>query len=166
MAKKSKQAANGPSDGTKLAVGNRRARFDYHLDDRYEAGMQLQGTEVKSLRDGKASLAEAWIKIDDAGEAWLMQAHIPEYAYGNRNNHDPTRERKLLLHARELDRLGHAVAAKGVTLVPLRLYFRRGKAKLEFAVGRGKNVADKRRTAAQRDVKREIDRELKRRRHV
>ena len=165
-AKTKKKAPGGGGDGTKLVAQNRRARFDYHLDDRYEAGMQLQGTEVKSLRDGKASLAEAWIKIDDAGEAWLMQAHIPEYAYGNRNNHDPTRERKLLLHARELERLGHAVAAKGVTLVPLRLYFRRGKAKLEFAVARGKNVADKRRTAAQRDVKREIDRELKRRRHV
>jgi SsrA-binding protein len=165
-AKTKKKASTGGGDGTKLVAQNRRARFDYHLEDRYEAGMQLQGTEVKSLRDGKASLAEAWIKIDDAGEAWLMQAHIPEYAYGNRNNHDPTRERKLLLHARELDRLAHAVSAKGVTLVPLRLYFRRGKAKLEFAVGRGKNVADKRRTAAQRDVKREIDRELKRRRHV
>jgi SsrA-binding protein len=128
--------------------------------------MVLQGTEVKSLRDGKGSLAEAWAKIDDHGEAWLMQAHIPEYAFGNRNNHDPTRERKLLLHRRELDELGHAVAAKGVTLVPLRLYFREGKAKLEFAVGRGKNVADKRRDLAKRDAKREIDRELKRRRHA
>ena len=166
MAAKTKKKASTGGDGTKLVAQNRRARFDYHLDDRYEAGMQLQGTEVKSLRDGKASLAEAWIKIDDKGEAWLMQAHIPEYAFGNRNNHDPTRERKLLLHARELERLAHAVSAKGVTLVPLRLYFRHGKAKLEFAVGRGKNVADKRRTAAQRDVKREIDRELKRRRHV
>jgi SsrA-binding protein len=165
-AKTKKKKASTGGDGTKLVAQNRRARFDYHLEDRYEAGMQLQGTEVKSLRDGKASLAEAWIKIDDAGEAWLMQAHIPEYAYGNRNNHDPTRERKLLLHARELERLAHAVSAKGVTLVPLRLYFRRGKAKLEFAVGRGKNVADKRRTVAQRDVKREIDRELKRRRHA
>jgi SsrA-binding protein len=166
MAAKTKKKPSTGGDGTKLVAQNRRARFDYHLEDRYEAGMQLQGTEVKSLRDGKASLAEAWIKIDDAGEAWLMQAHIPEYAYGNRNNHDPIRERKLLLHARELERLAHAVSAKGVTLVPLRLYFRAGKAKLEFAVARGKNVADKRRTVAQRDVKREIDRELKRRRHA
>ena len=170
MATKTKKKKQGSpaseGDGTKLVAQNRRARFDYHLEDRYEAGLQLQGTEVKSLRDGKASLAQAWVKIDENGEAWLMQAHIPEYAFGNRNNHDPTRERKLLLHARELERLSHAVAAKGVTLVPTRLYFRRGKAKLEFALGRGKNVADKRRTAAQRDAKREIERELKQRRHA
>ena len=163
--KKSKSPSSG-SDGTKLVAQNRRARFDFFLDDRYEAGLALVGTEVKSLRGGKGSLAEAWVKIDDDGEAWLMQAHIPEYEYGNRNNHDPTRERKLLLHRRQLDELAHAVSAKGVTLVPLRLYFREGKAKLEFAVGRGKNVADKRRTMAERDAKRDIDRELKHRRHA
>lgn len=149
------------SDGTKLIAQNRRARYDYHLDDSYEAGMVLTGTEVKSLRDGKASLAEAWVKIDDQGEAWLVQAHIQEYAHGNRWNHDPTRERKLLLHAGELRRLEKAVNEKGVTLVPTRMYFRHGKAKLEFAVGRGKNVADKRRDVAKRDAKREIDRALK-----
>jgi SsrA-binding protein len=161
MAKK--QHTSG-SDGTKLIVSNRRARFDYHLDDRFEAGLVLQGTEVKSLRGGKGSLAEAWVKIDDTGEAWLMQAHIPEYEYGNRFNHDPVRPRKLLLHRRELDQLQHAVAAKGVTLVPTRLYLRDGKVKLEFAVGRGKNVADKRQTAAKRDAQREIERALKQRR--
>jgi SsrA-binding protein len=159
---KTKQTSAG--EGTKLIVSNRRARFDYHLDDRYEAGLVLRGTEVKSLRDGKGSLAEAWVKIDAAGEAWLMQAHIPEYAFGNRNNHDPVRPRKLLLHHRELEKLGHAVAAKGVTLVPTRLYFRDGRAKLEFAVGRGKNVADKRQTAAKRDAQRDIERALKQRR--
>ena len=158
-----KRSSSG-GDGTKLIAGNRRARFDYHLDDRFEAGLVLQGTEVKSLRGGKGSLAEAWVKIDQAGEAWLMQAHIPEYAFGNRNNHDPVRPRKLLLHRREIDKLAHAVAAKGVTLVPLRLYFRDGRVKLEFAVGRGKNVADKRRTAADRDAKRDIERALKQRR--
>ena len=156
------QTAGG--DGTKLVVSNRRARHDYHLDDRFEAGLVLVGTEVKSLRDGKGSLAEAWVKIDDAGEAWLMQAHIPEYAFGNRNNHDPVRPRKLLLHRAELERLSHAVAAKGVTLVPTRLYFKHGRAKLEFAVGRGKNVADKRRDLAKRDAQREIERALKQRR--
>lgn len=150
--------------GAKLVVSNRRARHDYHLEDRYEAGLVLQGTEVKSLRDGKGSLVEAWVKIDDAGQAWLMQAHIPEYAFGNRNNHDPTRPRKLLLHRAELDRLSHAVAAKGVTLVPTRLYFKDGRAKLEFAVGRGKNLADKRRDLAKRDAQREIERALKARR--
>ena len=148
-------------DGTKLIVSNRKARHDYHLDDRFEAGLVLQGTEVKSLRGGKGSLVEAWVKIDDQGEAWLMQAHIPEYAFGNRNNHDPTRPRKLLLHRRELDRLAHEVGAQGVTLVPTRLYLKDGRVKLEFAVGRGKNVADKRQSAKERDAKREIDRALK-----
>ena len=164
MAKTKKKSGSG--DGTKLVVQNRRARHDFHLEDRYEAGLVLQGTEVKSLRDGKGSLAEAWVKVDPDGEAWLMQAHIPEYAFGNRNNHDPTRERKLLLHRRELERLQHAVGAKGVTLVPTRLYFKHGRAKLEFAVGHGKNVADKRRDMAKRDAQRDIERELKRRRHA
>lgn len=158
-----KRPTNG-SDGTKLIVSNRRARFDYHLDERFEAGLVLQGTEVKSLRGGKGSLAQAWVKIDEAGEAWLMQAHIPEYEFGNRFNHDPVRPRKLLLHRRELAQLQHAVAAKGVTLVPTRLYLRDGKVKLEFAVGRGKNLADKRQTAAKRDAQREIERALKQRR--
>jgi SsrA-binding protein len=159
-----KRSSTSSGDGTKLIVSNRRARFDYHLDDRYEAGLVLTGTEVKTLREGKGSLVEAWVKIDPGGDAWLMQAHIPEYAFGNRNNHDPVRPRKLLLHRRELDGLAHAVAAKGVTLVPTRLYFRDGRAKLEFAVGRGKNVADKRQTAAKRDADREIQRALKQRR--
>jgi SsrA-binding protein len=161
MAKKQQRER---SNGTKPIVSNRRARFDYHLDDRYEAGLVLQGTEVKSLRGGKGSLAEAWVKVDPAGEAWLMQAHIPEYEFGNRFNHDPTRPRKLLLHRRELEKLARAVGAQGVTLVPTRLYFRDGKAKLEVAVGRGKNVADKRQTAAKRDAQREIERALKHRR--
>ncbi len=159
-----KNAQQSGGDGTKLIVSNRKARHDYHLDDRYEAGLVLQGTEVKSLRGGKGSLVEAWVKIDERGEAWLMQAHIPEYAFGNRNNHDPTRPRKLLLHRRELDELGHAVAAKGVSLVPTRLYLRGGQIKLEFAIGRGKNVADKRQTAKERDAKREIERAMKERR--
>ena len=163
MAKKKKSSGSANGDGTKLIVSNRRARFDYHLDDRFEAGLVLQGTEVKSLRDGKASLVEAWVKIED-GEAWLMQAHIPEYAFGNRNNHDPVRPRKLLLHRRQLDQLQHAVAAKGVALVPTRIYLRNGMIKLEFAIGRGKNVADKRQTEKKRDAAREIERALKQRR--
>lgn len=162
MAKKKPKGQSG--DGTKLIVSNRRARHDYYLDDRYEAGLVLQGTEVKSLRDGKGSLVEAWVKIDDAGEAWLMQAHIPEYAFGNRNNHEPVRPRKLLLHGREIDQLYRAVTAKGVTLVPTRMYFRHGRAKLEFAIGRGKNVADKRQSAKERDAKREMERAMKARR--
>lgn len=162
MAKKRKDPGS-QGGGTKLVAQNRRARHDFALGDVYEAGLALVGTEVKTLRGGKGSLAEAWVKIDDAGQGWLMQAHIPEYEYGNRNNHDPTRPRKLLLHRRELDRLAHEVGAQGVTLVPTKLYFREGRAKLEFAVGRGKNVADKRRDMAQRDAKREMERALKHR---
>ena len=164
MAKTKRSKGLSEEGGVKIVAQNRRARFDYALGDRYEAGIVLVGTEVKTLRGGKGSLAEAWVKVDDAGEAWLMQAHIPEYEYGNRNNHDPTRERKLLLHRRELDRLAREVGAQGVALVPTKLYFRDGKAKLEFAVGKGKNVADKRQTAKERDAKREIERALKHRR--
>jgi SsrA-binding protein len=153
-------------EGVKLVAQNRRASFDYFLEDRFEAGLVLQGTEVKTLRGGKASLAESWVKLDKDGQAWLMQAHIPEYEFGNRNNHDPVRPRKLLLHRSEIDRLSHQVGAQGVTLVPTRLYFKHGRAKLEFAVGKGKNVADKRRTAAKRDAKRDIERALKERRHA
>lgn len=152
------------SEGVKIAVNNRRARHDYHLEDRYEAGMSLVGTEVKSLRDGRGSLAEAWIRLDrDSNEAFLEQAHIAEYPYGNRNNHVPTRARKLLLHRHELDHLARAVATKGVTLVPTRIYFKRGRAKLEFATARGKNTSDKRHDVARRDAQREIDRALKHR---
>ena len=152
---------NKPSDGTKLVVSNRRARHDYILDDRYEAGLKLVGTEVKTLREGRGSLAEAYVRIDKHGEAWLDNANIPEYAFGNRNNHRPQRTRKLLLHKHELERLHHAVKAQGVTLVPLRIYFRRGRAKLEFAVGKGKNVADKRESAKKREAERAMDRALK-----
>ena len=156
-------APSSSSSGTKLAVGNRRARFDYHLDDRYEAGLVLVGTEVKSLRDGRGSLAEAWVKVDDAGEAWLMQCHIPEYEFGNINNHDPTRPRKLLLHAHELRQLKKEVEQKGTALIPTRIHFRHGLAKLEFAVARSKTKADKRRDVAKRDAEREIERALKNR---
>lgn len=156
-------ATQGSGEGIRLIAQNKRARHDYHLDDRYEAGIQLVGTEVKSLRGGKGSLAEAFVRIDD-GEAYLVQAHIPEYDHGNRNNHVPTRTRKLLLHRHELDRLEKTVKTQGVTLVPTRLYFRDGRAKLEFAVGRGKNVADKRRDMAARDARRQIDRAMKQRR--
>lgn len=153
--------SSSTSGGTKLVAQNRRARFDYHLDDRYEAGIQLTGTEVKSLRDGKASLVEGWVKIDENNEAWLMQTTIAEYDHGNINNHDPTRPRKLLLHRQQLDRLAKVVATKGVSLVPTRLYFRDGRAKLEFAVGRGKDAHDKRESKKKQQAKREIDRALK-----
>jgi SsrA-binding protein len=152
-----KDSAKGPA--LAVVVQNRRASFDYLLGERIEAGLVLTGTEVKSLRGGKGSLVEAWVKLDQrSGEAWLMQCHIPEYAFGNRNNHEPIRPRKLLLHRRELERLGHEVGAKGVSLVPTRIYFKDGLAKLEFAVGTGKNVADKRQAMAKRDSEREMAR--------
>lgn len=154
--------AQKSGDSTKLIAQNKRARFDYHLGDRYEAGLVLTGTEVKSLRGGKGSLNEAFVRIDD-GEAWLIQSHIPEYDHGNRNNHDPVRARKLLLHRHQIDKIFQEVRTQGVTLVPTRLYFKDGRAKLEFAVGRGKNVADKRRDLQKRDAKRQIDRALKHR---
>ncbi len=162
MAKKD----SGPQkqgDGTKLIAGNRRARFEYFLSDNTEAGLVLTGTEVKSLRDGKASLNEAWVKVDENGEAWLMQAHIQEYEFGNRQNHNPTRPRKLLLHRHEIERLADKTREQGYTLVPLRLYLRKGLVKCEVAVGQGKNVADKRETLKKRQAKREMDRALKHR---
>lgn len=160
MAKNSK---NSSGDGTKLIAQNRRARHEYFLDDFHEAGIALTGTEVKSLRDGKASLAEAWVKIDGRGEAWLMQAHIQEYEFGNRANHDPIRPRKLLLHRAELDRLAAKTREESTALIPTRMYFRHGLAKVEIAVGKGKNVHDKRETLKKRQAKREMDRALKHR---
>ncbi|MDP9021471.1 MAG: SsrA-binding protein SmpB [Actinomycetota bacterium] len=155
-------SSNG-SHGDRTVAVNRRARYDYDLGDRYEAGLVLEGTEVKSLRQGKASLAQAWVKIDESGEAWLMQAHIPEYQYGHRRNHDPTRPRKLLLKRRELDRLAGEFHKTGSALVPTELYFRDGYAKLAFAVGGGKDKHDKRRDLARRDAQREVERALKQR---
>ncbi len=162
MAKKQK----GPkeqSDGTKLVAQNRRARFDYFLDHIHEAGIQLTGTEVKSLRAGKASLAEAWVKIDSRGEVWLMQAHIQEYEYGNRSNHDPVRPRKLLLHKNEILKLQAWTREASTSLVPTRLYFKKGLAKLEFGVGTGKNTHDKRETLKAKQANREVARALKER---
>jgi SsrA-binding protein len=144
----------------KLIVDNRRARHEYHLSDRVEAGLVLAGTEVKSLRAREATLQRAYAEVRD-GEAWLVGLHIPEYVEGNRANHDPDRPRKLLLHRREIERLSAAVAEKGFTLVPTRLYFRDGRVKVELALARGKELRDKRRDVADRDARRQIERELK-----
>jgi len=149
--------------GEKLIVDNRRARHDYHLTEKVEAGLALAGTEVKALRDGKATLQQAYAEVRD-GEAWLVGLHIPEYGQGNRANHDPDRPRKLLLHRREIDRLYAQVREKGFTLVPTRLYFKDGRVKAEIAVGRGKELHDKRRAIADRDAKRQMERELRARR--
>jgi SsrA-binding protein len=146
--------------GEKLIVDNRRARHEYHLGDRFEAGLVLQGTEVKSLRGGQATLQQAYAEVRE-GEGWLVGLHVPEYTEGNRANHDPDRPRKLLLHRKEIERVASSVAEKGLTVVPTRLYFRDGRVKVELAVGRGKELRDKRRAIADRDAQRQIDRELK-----
>jgi SsrA-binding protein len=151
------------NSGSKLITENRRARHDYHLLDRVEAGIQLTGTEVKSLRAGGVQLGQAYAEIRD-GEAWLVGASISEYAQGNLQNHRPERDRKLLLHRREIDSLEGKVREKGLTLVPTRLYFKDGRVKIELAVARGKERIDKRRDLAERDARRQIERELKSRR--
>jgi SsrA-binding protein len=149
--------------GTKLIVENRRARHDYHLLDRVEAGLQLTGTEVKSLREGGAQLGQAYAEIR-GGEAWLVGASISEYARGNIANHRPERDRKLLLHRREIDSLYGKVRERGLTLVPTRMYWKNGRAKLELALGRGKQQRDKRRDIAKREADRAMQRALKSRR--
>ena len=149
--------------GTKLIAQNRKARHDYLIEDTFEAGLMLVGTEVKSCRDGKVTLTDAYATVRD-GEAWLMQVHIAPYTHGNRANHDPMRPRKLLLHRGEIEKLHAAVSQDGRTLVPLRLYFKHGLAKAEIAVARGKRSYDKRQDLAKRDAQRQIQRELGRRR--
>jgi SsrA-binding protein len=149
--------------GEKLIVDNRRARHDYHLLERVEAGLVLQGTEVKSLREGRASLARAYGDVRD-GELWLVGLHISAYDQGTYANHDPERERKLLLHRREIDRMGGRARERGLTLIPTRLYFKDGRVKVELALARGKELHDKRRDLARREADRQIERALKARR--
>jgi len=139
---------------------NRRARHEYSIDDTIEAGIVLSGTEIKSIRAGKVSLTDAFARID-RGEAWLVGAHIAPWESGNRYNHEPKRNRKLLLHRTQIDALLGRTKAKGLTLVPLRLYISdRGKAKLELGLGKGKQLHDHRRDLPTRDAKRDLDREL------
>lgn len=147
----------------KLVAENRKARFDYHIEETFEAGMSLTGTEVKSLRAGHANLRDAHALVRN-GEVWLLGAHISPYAQGNRMNHDPVRTRRLLLHRRQIDHLEGQVRQQGMTLVPLRLYFNeRGYAKIELALAKGKKIYDKRRAMAERDAKRQIARAMRQR---
>jgi SsrA-binding protein len=138
-----------------VIVENRRARFEYHILESLEAGLVLTGTEVKSIRGGGVSLSEAYARIRD-GEAWLLGMHVPPYKQGSFSNSEPNRPRKLLLHKEEIARLQSRVGEKGLTIVPLRLYFTRGMAKVQLGVARGKKLWDKRADAAKRDVEREI----------
>lgn len=140
----------------KMVAQNRRARHDYEIEDTYEAGLALTGTEVKSLREGRASLAESFISIDKRGEVWLEGANIPEYLNGTWNNHAPKRKRKLLLHGAQIDKLRRQIQAKGYTIVPLQLYFNEdGRAKLKIALARGKKEYDKRQALREEQDKRE-----------
>jgi len=146
----------------KVLAANRAAFYNYHISDKYEAGVALLGTEVKSVLDGRVQLKEAYVSVRD-GEAWLFNAHISPYSHGNRENHDPLRTRKLLLHRREIDKLDEAAAKDGMTLVPTRVYFKNGRIKLEVGVARGKKMYDKRETELRRTVDRETRAQLKER---
>jgi len=149
--------------GTKQIVENRRSRFDYELLERFEAGIVLTGTEVKSLREGRVTLNQAYADVREM-EVWLVGAEIAEYAQGNIANHAPTRDRKLLLRRDEISSLVGKVRERGLTLVPTRMYFKDGKVKVELALARGKEKADKRRTIVDRDAKRQMERALRSRR--
>ncbi|ORB91402.1 SsrA-binding protein SmpB [Mycobacterium persicum] len=148
--------------GRKIIATNRKARHNYSIIEVFEAGMALQGTEVKSLREGHASLVDAFATIDD-GEIWLRNLHIPEYQHGSWTNHEPRRNRKLLLHRRQIDTLIGKLREGNFALVPLSLYFTEGKVKVELALARGKHAHDKRQAMARRDAQREVIRELGRR---
>lgn len=149
--------------GKKIIASNRRARHEYTIEDVVEAGLVLTGTEVKSLRAGRASLTDGFGQITD-GEAWLHGVHIPQYTLGTWTNHEPKRTRKLLMHRKEIDKLERSISERGLTLIPLSLYFSGGKVKIELGLARGKRTYDKRHDLAKRDAAREVERELRRRR--
>jgi SsrA-binding protein len=150
-------------DKKKVVAENRRARFEYFLEEFFEAGIALTGTEVKSLRFGEGSIAESYAEVKD-GQAWLINANIPEFSHGNRFNHEPKRPRKLLLHERELEKLHVGVSREGMTLIPMSVYFNsRGRAKVELALAKGKKLHDKRETTKERDWKRDQQRLLRER---
>jgi len=154
--------ANRPSspDEIKTITNNRKARYDFHILETIEAGIELRGTEVKSLRAGRVNLKDGYVDVRDA-EMYLIGVHISPYEEGNRNNHEPERPRRLLLHRREILKFGMKVRDKGLTLVPLRMYFRGTRVKVEIGLARGKKQFDKRDSIAQRDAKRSVDRALK-----
>ncbi len=155
-----KTAAAAEKGADRLIVSNRKARYEYHVLNTWETGIVLQGTEVKALREGKANLQDAFARVDN-GEVWLFNVHISPYEQGNRFNHDPLRPRKLLLHRNEIRKMIGAVQEKGLTLVPLDLHFSGGRAKVNLALVRGKQLHDKRDTIRERDSQREIQRGLK-----
>jgi SsrA-binding protein len=141
----------------KIVAENRKARHDYFIEETYEAGLSLQGTEVKSLRAGKANLKDSFVLVRD-GEAFVHNLHISPYEQGNRFNHEPTRSRRLLLHRHEINKLVGSIKLKGLALIPLKIYFKKGKAKMEIALAKGKKLYDKRQDLADKDAKREMER--------
>ncbi len=156
--------AEKPNSNFKIVADNRKARYHYEIGEAFEAGLMLTGTEVKSLRTGRSTIAESYASVDHHGEIWLVNANIPEYLAGNRFNHEPKRLRKLLLKQREIAKLSQGVQREGMTIVPLKLYFNaQGRAKIEIALAKGKQVHDKRETEKQRDWNREKSRLLKQR---
>jgi len=146
----------------KVVATNRKAKHEYFLLEEFEAGISLQGSEIKSIRAGQVSLAEAYIRIDGKN-AWLVDAHIAPYEQANRNNHEPRRQRRLLLHKREIRKLWDAVRLKGVTIIPTRIYLKKRHAKVEIAIAKGKKLYDKRRVLARRETEREIERQINKR---
>lgn len=152
--------AGKPKSGIQVVTENRKARFNYHLEDVYEAGLVLLGTEVKSLRDGRANLADSYCDVVE-GELWLIGAHISPYPHGTHANHEPRRPRKLLLNRREIKKLIGRIVERGYTLIPTKIYFRRGLAKVEVALAKGKRAPDKRETIRRRTQEREMERAIK-----
>jgi len=148
-------------ENVKVVATNRKAGFEYFLFELFEAGLALKGSEIKSIRAGQISLAESYIRVDE-NQAWLIEAHIAPYLQANRFNHDPKRPRRLLLHGKEIREMWDAVRQKGVTIVPIRVYLKNGRAKLEIAIAKGKKLHDKRDAIARRDAEREMERESNR----
>ncbi len=149
------------SNGIKVIATNKKAYHNYDIGDSWEAGIALHGTEVKALRDGRVNLGDGWVDITDTDEAILMEIQIGHYAYGNRMNHEERRNRKLLLHAHEIERLGRQVREKGLSIVPIKIYFKGSRIKVEIAIGRGKKSHDKRESNKEKDANREIARAMR-----
>jgi SsrA-binding protein len=156
MAKKNAQAGNSTPPGDRVVTQNRRAFHDYFIDETVEAGLVLTGSEIKSIRDGKITIGEAYVRVDN-GELWLIGANVTPYTHGAYANHDAARPRKLLVHKKQIVQLREATEKKGMTLVPVRLRIRNGRAKIDVGIAKGKNLYDKRQTVAERDAKRSIE---------
>ncbi|HSG45143.1 MAG TPA: SsrA-binding protein SmpB [Anaerolineales bacterium] len=149
------------TEDIKVVATNRKASFEYFLLEKFEAGLSLQGSEIKSIRAGQVSIKEAYVDVQDGKEAWLVEAHIAPYAQANQFNHEPRRKRKLLLHKKEIKELWNNVRIKGMTIVPLRVYLKNGRAKIEIALAKGKKAYDKRASIAKRDAQRSTEREMR-----